>query len=231
LNRQLALLLPTLLAAVLVGCLFDGAETEGMICESHDQCGVGIDCLQGICGGVNACATGLDLCADDDTLQTCQVGTPTNLSCTDVCAAGGLGESLICETSPQTGEAGCYCDESSSFCDQEGVVECADDDDIRGCFNGVWEQQDCDWLCGSDGLGSGDSCGYDMQSGSNVCWCTGDPCVDGEQYCLSQGALALCDGGAWTQVACDDAGCGPDGVSLGCGFLGSVGDETCLCGV
>src|SRR5688572_21800918 len=33
------------------GCLFDGAQTEGLPCNNDGECGVGIDCIERVCGG------------------------------------------------------------------------------------------------------------------------------------------------------------------------------------
>lgn len=209
-------------------CLFDGKETEGLPCTSDEHCGIGIECIAGVCGGGNACASGVPVCSGPKTLQQCVNGAPLDLHCDQICAEQGLGESLVCDTAPQSGTDGCYCDQSSSFCDVEGDLECWSQDDGRFCQGGVWQNLDCDGVCESDGLGSGDSCGPNM-TGDLVCFCT-NPCVDGEQFCLDDQTVRYCDQGTWIDLPCLDGNC-DGGVSLGCAYLDAIGDETCLCGV
>jgi hypothetical protein len=217
-----------LAAALASACLFDGAQTKGLPCTHDDQCGIGQGCEGGVCGGLDPCTAGMPICTDGFTLGTCEQGTPAEVSCLDVCAANGLGESLGCEASPADGQHGCYCDPSSGFCSLEGEIQCWDTDDARICQAGVWQHADCDWACEIDGLGSGNGCGMNDQ-GELVCFCT-SPCVDGHQYCLDGDTLAICASGTWSQSQCADEYC-EGGVSLGCGFLGPIGDETCLCAV
>jgi hypothetical protein len=217
-----------LLGFLVAGCLFDGKETLGLPCTSDDQCGIGVECLGGACGGADACIAGQPLCVDALRLQTCANGSPVTQHCDDTCATFGLAEAVACDYSPQSGQYGCFCDESSSFCDADGLIECWADDDLRSCEGGVWQNVDCDGLCASPPpLGSGTGCGPGMD-GQNVCFCSGEFCIDGAQYCIDGDTQAYCLGGAWTQVDCRDPDC-ESGVSLGCGFLAAIGDETCLC--
>jgi hypothetical protein len=216
------------LAAGLPTCLFDGKETEGLPCTSNEHCGVGIECIAGVCGGDNACASGVPVCSGPKTLQSCVNGMPLDQHCDEICAGQGLGRALTCEFSPQSGRDGCYCDQASSFCDAEGELECWSGNDGRVCQDGVWQNLDCDYVCDLDGLGSGTSCGPNMV-GDLVCFCT-DPCEDGAQFCLDGTTERYCDQGTWVDVPCQDSSC-DSGVSLGCGYLDAIGDETCLCGV
>jgi len=44
------------LGTCLSGCLFDGGEgTRGLACDEDSQCGRGIECIAGVCGGSEAC--------------------------------------------------------------------------------------------------------------------------------------------------------------------------------
>lgn len=217
-----------LLAGVLQSCLFDGDETRGLPCTSAEHCGIGQECIGGVCGGQDPCVEGKDVCSGPKTLRSCVNGSAEDLSCDQICAVQGLGRALACETSVQSGTDGCYCDESSSFCEVEGALECWSQDDGRTCQGGVWQNLDCDAVCDLDGLGSSTGCGPDM-NGDLVCFCT-DPCLDGATYCLDATTAAYCDQGTWTQVACQDAAC-DSGVSLGCAYLDAIGDETCVCAI
>ncbi len=215
------------IALALAGCLFDGEETRGLACTNDRHCGVGISCIEGVCGGIDACSSGKPRCVDDEVLQVCHGGTPAETKCDDVCSNLGFGRALTCAHSPADDEGGCYCDKSSSFCDVEGARECWSEDDIRECVGGAWQNADCDSICALDGLGSGIGCGLDMDA-KPACECAA-PCEHDSQFCVDAGTAAYCDNAQWTQIECDQALC-PGGVSLGCGFLQAIGDETCLCG-
>jgi hypothetical protein len=173
-----------------------------------------------------ACTLDMPVCTSQFVLRECVDGQPLDVHCDEVCQYNGLGRALACAASPPGAAAGCYCDEASTFCDVEGVYECWNDDDARVCDQGAWVNLDCDYVCGEDGVGSGSSCGTNMQ-GELVCFCD-EPCIHGEQFCGDAGTLRVCDAGTWVDYTCAAADC-ESGVSLGCAFSGSIGDETCLC--
>lgn len=224
-RRRVALLLASGLAMV-VGCLFDGEQTKGLPCTGDEHCGIGQECIAGVCGenaGVDACIDGLPVCTNEDVIQTCAQGEPLNTPCETVCRNNGVGKSLTCAFSPGAGNDVCFCDQGSGLCDPNGTVECIGND-MHTCSDGFWNHADCDFVCANAGQGSGAGC----SAGS--CACTDGPCVEGSSYCASSDAVAICENGVFVQYGCSQDGC-VDSVNIGCGYLASAGDETCLCGL
>lgn len=209
-------------------CLFDGDETEGLPCTSNDHCGIGLDCINGLCGGGDACAAGQAVCVSPDVIQTCTMDQVVDTHCDQICANDlGLGKSLGCAANSVTGNDGCYCDPSASLCDAEGEAQCWNGDDARLCTGGFWNHVDCDEICEQDGLGSATHC--EPNPNGVTCFCTSpNPCENGRQFCRDENTVVQCQNGVWVDVSC---GGGCEGrPSLGCGFFEQTGDETCLCG-
>ena len=234
------------------GCLFTGAETQGLPCNADDECAKGLSCIERICGGPsfesNAADThdedateGVDetswdedeppalctmnRCQGANTLRTCQDGKLSTRGCQGHC--GEKANSLGCHYSEQQGEDSCFCDFARSDCSTPGAQACASQSSLVYCTEGSWWPYDCDAVCVDAGYGGAAGCGPG-DAGVEVCLCS-NTCTPGAQRCTGNDSVAYCQGGGWQQYGCNQL-CKDSGLakSLGCIHWPDDGDG-CVC--
>lgn len=117
-----------LLAGLLVAACFDGAETRGLPCMGAEQCGIGLACISGYCGGVFMCDSGETLVAASACDQTFD------------CPAGE--DELVCPFTACTSNADCGPDFKCSWGLCAALVGSVP---LGGeCHFNEWYSDDCD---------------------------------------------------------------------------------------
>jgi cysteine-rich repeat protein len=186
-----------LFAAVLVGC-WNGADSAGLACEDNTHCGLGLDCINGFCGGEPndaLCGNGHvdpgEAC--DDGQQNADNGACRTDCTLEVCGDGVQGPSEACDQGEQNDDEGmCKTDCMLATCGDGFVAPTEPCDDgntdpgdgcsptctLESCGNGTLEPgEDCD-----DG-GESPTCNDD---------CTAADCGDAK---LNAAAGEACDNG------------------------------------
>lgn len=167
-----------------VGC-WTGADSEGLPCENNAQCGRGLDCIDGICGGTASdalCGNGVtdpgEDCDDGD--QNAEDGACRPDCTAETCGDGVQGPTEACDDGEQNDDEGaCKTDCTPETCGDgfEGPSEpCDDGNDING--------DGCSDECMVESCGNGD--------------------VDPGEDCDDAGESATCDDDC-TAVECGDA--------------------------
>jgi hypothetical protein len=225
------------------GCLFNGAETEGLPCINDNDCANGYACIERICGGPMLVGTseGASESSDsggedtaepvedenDDAREEC---VPSDTECLDddvvrLCLDDGKLQTLGCpgacgEAARSLGchagaeDEGCWCDFERAPCSSEGALDCLSNGQLGICEGGWWERNDCDDVCVQAGYGGSTSCG--PGDGNDVCFCD-SACTEGAQRCVNDNDLAGCWGGSWQIDTCGQI-CADNGYTgtLGC---------------
>jgi hypothetical protein len=190
--RSISTLCFTTLLAAIVGC-WSGAGSQGLPCDNNVQCGLGLECMNGFCGGEPSDA----LCGNGwlDPGEECDEGEENadngtcRLDCMpETCGDGVQGPNEACDDGEQNNDQGaCKTDCTPASCGDglvgpgeqcDGGDSCSPMCTIENCGNGtVDEGEDCD-----DGSESAD-CDDD---------CTAVQCGDGN---LNETADEDCDDG------------------------------------
>jgi hypothetical protein len=219
-------------AVAALGC-FTKDDVKGLLCITDDHCGNLLKCEQGVCGGIDQeygadpCATGVDECADVDTLSRCAGGQVFEGSCSQYCSSLGLPEAFGCFYTSPGGDGQCYCREDVSPCNDVGLRECTSSGrNLKECVNSYTQITDCDKYCSTLGL---DTLGCSESDGIAQCQCHQTTTCSNWQarYCLDDLTMVECVDGSWSEVLCSNA-C-PQGLALGCGYRSADDDFTCLC--
>ena len=221
--------------AVGPGCLSKD-DVKGLPCTENAHCGGLVDCVLGVCGGPelswgeNPCATGVNECADPNTLTQCTSGSPLDTDCALNCMSQGYTESFGCLVPPSTGRAQCLCKASSSACtDESGRTLCTESQrNLVKCQDSNTQYTDCDQYCRNLGLIS-QGCVDEGPPFDAQCGCVESvSCNPSESYCLNSQTVIMCDGGQWSELPCTGVLC-PSGLSLGCDYSSGDDDFSCLC--
>jgi hypothetical protein len=184
------------------GCLFTGAETEGLPCNGNGECAPGLRCIERVC------------CRDAAS-----------------CMADGTGQGTATDaaTEPETETEPPVASDDGSVrdrCDDSDTV-CLDDDVLRYCSDdGKLTTKDCRGFCGEflETLG----CLHVVADDEDTCICTFEveSCSpEGATSCDAAAGAMVCDGGTWTRGDCDD-------VCVAAGYAGAdyCDAGTCYCG-
>jgi len=180
-----------ILAAAASGCLFNGAETEGLPCNINADCANGLHCVEWVCGGPRLEATTEGGSDESDSSGDDESSTPAQDDDMD-----GAREECVPED-----------------------TRCIDDDTVRQCTDdGKLQTIGCPGWCGEAtptigcrDAGAGEQC---------YCTFERQPCSsEGALDCASGNQMAVCEAGWWEvydcDVICKDAGyegsssCGP----------------------
>jgi hypothetical protein len=238
------------------GCLFNGAETEGLPCNTNDDCANGNDCIEQVCGGPVLAGTsesGSDESdssgddesstpSDDDMDGARDECVPTDTRCIDddtvsLCTDDGKLQTVGCpglcgEATPALGchDASegeqCYCAFERETCASEGALDCASNNQLTICEGGWWELHDCDAICSEAGYQGTDGCG--PGESNDVCFCN-ESCIEASQRCVNDDEIAGCWGGTWYPESCAQI-CADNGYvgTLGC-LVFPNDDSGCSC--
>ena len=239
-----------------LGCLFDGGQTAGFACDEDEHCGGGLACIDGICGGDGSgeAGSGSDddedsddgddsddadvgsgsptcdeepMCIDDASISACIDDELMSVSCSEAC-----GEQPAFGCYPTSSSETCICNsEAPGSCTTPDAIECVGSGGVQICEGTAWAQYDCDAICELDPRGAFANCGFDAESGHDVCYCDiGAPCITGAAYCADPSRLRVCDGGTWLESSCQDLCSTQDlGNAVGCLYRESLGTDTCVC--
>jgi hypothetical protein len=238
------------------GCVFTGAETEGMPCNGNAECGIGLVCVERVC-----CREGSSCGAEGTETQTdteMQTDTEPGVS-GDPSDDGSVRE--VCEASDTV----CVNDDVLRFCRDDGKLStfdcrglCGESRESLGCLDLTAQEDTCACgfdieTCSSEGVarcegGSGaeicsggvwqradcdDVCvggGYGGAAycDAGTCYCD-NACVDGALRCSDGNTNAVCSGGQWYEESCTTI-CRDAGyeISVGCMYFPGA-DSGCYC--
>lgn len=192
--------------ALVVGC-WSGEGSRGLPCEDKLHCGLGLECINGFCGGEPSDA----LCGNGylDPGEACDEGQQNaedaacRLDCTpETCGDGVLGPSEACDQGEQNDDLGmCKTDCTPEICGDgfRGPSESCDDgnnDPDDGCSPECVNE-----ICGDGITDPGEDCDDGDESPNCNADCTTAECGDAK---LNQTAGEACDNDA---PASDDALC------------------------
>ncbi len=244
------------LALILVcsaGCFFDGAQTEGMPCNNDGECGVGIDCIERVCGGPR-------IAADTDT----ETETETDTDAVEEESSAAMDDDAVRDYCVPE-DTMCLDSNTLRYCSEDGKLTtygcpgvCGESVETIGCvfhpgansdvclctFDIVSCTSEGSYVCSGTGQGQcidgrlrHDDCddvcieagyaGADYCDGG-TCYCS-YTCSDGAQRCIDGNTWAGCWGGSWQYQSCDQI-CRDNGytTSYGCHFY--PGDDSgCMC--
>jgi cysteine-rich repeat protein len=176
-------LLATSTLGVVIGC-WTGEDSRGLPCESSVECGLGLDCVNGYCGGVAAeglCGNGWvdpgEAC--DEAEQNAAAGHCRPDCTLELCGDGVVGPSEQCDAGEQNADTGaCKTDCTPATCG-DGFIG-----PTEVCDDGNTDPSDgCSPTCTLESCGNG--------------------IVDPGEDCDEQGESATCDDDC-TPVACGD---------------------------
>lgn len=238
----------------LAGCVFTGAETEGLPCNGNGECGPGLRCVERVC------------CPSD---QPCgpeaATGTGDETE-TDAETAVAPGEDEAVRESCEASETTCLDEHVIRFCTDDGKLTtydcraaCGEWVESLGCHYIVSEDRDS-CVCGfeieacsspgalaCDGVGGLQSCTDDewvhldcddvcieldyggaAYCDTGICYCD-DVCQDETLRCTDSNTNAICFDGVWYPESCTTV-CRDNGwdESLGC-FYYPGDDSYCMC--
>lgn len=175
------------------------------------------------------CENGQQLCNGMNLMQ-CRNGTWATETCEHVCQQIGLGEATGCMHDASKGFETCFCAPESDDACKEGEQKCSGLT-LSVCQAGAWSTSACETLCQQSGLGEVQSCGYDADKGTEICFCGSAPptCQTGEQKCVGT-SLSICESGSWKTWTCDDL-CHQGGLGMvqSCDYDPTKGKQLCLC--
>lgn len=189
-----SLTLAILVIIALPSC-WSGAGSQGLPCENNVHCGLGLECLNGFCGGEPSdalCGNGwLDPGEDcDEGEQNADNGT-CRLDCTpETCGDGVQGPSEACDDGELNGDqAACKTNCTLASCgdDQVGPGEECDGGDncspactLESCGNGTVDSgEDCD--AGGESADCDDDCTEVQCGDGNSNEAANESCDDGNQ--------------------------------------------------
>ncbi|MCA9689028.1 MAG: hypothetical protein KC636_05420 [Myxococcales bacterium] len=192
------------LACALVGAAlscFSGQDANGLPCDDSSQCGVGVDCVDGYCGGVPAgelCGNGV---VDAESGEACDDGDANDDegACTTRCQLPACGDGVVNAEGEECDDGGLspLCTESCKFsiCG-DGVHNPLDDEACDDGGESATCNVDCtEVVCGDEVINAaaGEECDSDEgESESCDADCTLPSCGDGYAN-LSAGEV--CDDG------------------------------------
>ena len=112
---------------------------------------------------------------------------------------------------------------------------CVDDEIVRECIDGYWEDRTCEESCADIGPAMmSDGCAeWSLEVPETGCICVPEPgaCAPGDTRCDSETELGYCDGEqVWTAYDCDDlcAASLATPISTGCD-VDDEGSAACWC--
>jgi hypothetical protein len=189
--RSITISLTTVLAAI-SGC-WSGASSEGLPCENNVHCGLGLECVNGFCGGEPSDA----LCGNGwvDPGEACDQGEQNadngvcRLDCTpETCGDGVQGPSETCDEGEQNDDQGaCKTDCTPASCGDGHVGPGEQCDGGDNCSSACTLEN-----CGNGNLDPGEDCDAGGESTDCDDDCTSVACGDGY---LNAAAGELCDDG------------------------------------
>ena len=245
----------TILVVGASGCLFDGAETEGLPCNTNADCANGLHCVEWVCGGPTAADTSeggsdeSDSSSDESSAPTDdendganEACEPADTRCIDddtvrACLDDGKLQTIGCpgvcgEATPALGchdsseGEQCYCAFERQPCTGDGVLDCNGGNQLGMCENGWAEIHDCDEICVGAGYDGASSCG--PGDTNDVCFCD-EFCTEAAQRCVNDHEIAGCWGGTWYTESCAQI-CADNGYAGSLGCLVYPGDDSgCGC--
>jgi hypothetical protein len=186
--------LTTVLALItlITGC-WSGAGSQGLPCESNMHCGLGLECVNGFCGGEPSdalCGNGwLDPGEDCDEGEQNTDNGACRLDCTpETCGDGVLGPTEACDAGEQNDDQGaCKTDCTLASCGDgqvapgeqcDGGDNCSPECTLESCGNGsVDPDEDCD--AGAESADCDDDCSTVECGDGNLNEAAGESCDDG----------------------------------------------------
>lgn len=197
-SATLSTFLATFLAA-LVGC-WSGATSQGLPCESNEHCGLGLQCVNGFCGGEPSD----ELCGNGwvDPNEECDEGSRNadNGACKLDCTAARCGDGSIapgeqCDDGEQNDNNGaCKLDCTPASCG-DGFVGPGEQCDYANDPDDLCTSMCMAKLCGNGIIDPGEDCDDGDESASCDDDCTAVACGDGY---FNQAAGEGCDDGNTT---------------------------------
>jgi hypothetical protein len=188
----LAVSFVAMVAMPIIGC-WSGAGSEGLPCENNEHCGLGLECVNGFCGGEPSptlCGNGwLDPGeACDDGEQNADNGA-CRLDCTtQTCGDGVQGPNELCDEGEQNDDQGaCKTDCTPASCGDgqvgpgeqcDGGDDCSPECTLESCGNGTLDSGEvCDE--GGESFDCDDDCTLAECGDGNLNETSGEACDDG----------------------------------------------------
>ena len=243
-----------IIIALQAGCLFNGAQTEGLPCNNDEECGRGLQCVERVCGGPEIVAEGETEtdAEDDESGESSGEPLPEDEDdVRDMCEAADTqcldGDTLRrCTDDGKLETVGC-----KGVCGEHWhTLGCAhiNEDDVDNCVC-MYEHETCDVPgereCSGNGLAQCDGeimqyqdcdeiCLADGYRGAaycdgGTCFCDSSTCAEAAQRCTDSNTIAGCWGGTWYPESCTEI-CRDNGFegSFGCFFFPGE-DSWCSC--
>ena len=157
----------------------------------------------------DACRTLTDFCVDAGTAMHCADGRWQLRDCAEYCEglAVGVTSSGCQATSKRIGE--CICEPPADGC-QAGDAVCIADGELSYCTSEwQWSNYSCTELCAAHPTHTASLGCLTDDNGLSACYCTteGVACADEIPSCVDQSTIAICDGGTWAHLSCEQV-CG-----------------------
>lgn len=213
-----------LIAGGLLGACFDGAQTRGLPCMGSEQCGLGLACIEGYCGGVFLCDNGetltaasacdqvFDCPAREDELSCEFVACTTNADCgEDYKCAWGICSPLGGNV-PLGGECGF---------DDEWFTDDCDADTV--CFGGVCVTDCQSWA----DCGVGQACNPDTLLCEPGCDPIANNCPEGSGCSWFDTEFLCAQGGAAVGEDCSSVECANGVCLVGSSYAGCMFERCC----
>jgi len=161
-------------------------------------------------------------------LMVCKNEAWATSTCDYLCQQSGFGSATSCQHDANKGYETCFCASASGTC-KEGEQKC-NGMTLSICNGGSWSTAGCDFICQQANLGPPQSCGFDSQKNTELCFCSAAPtCVNGAQKCQGS-SLQTCINSGWQTDLCDDlCHAGGLGKAESCAYNANKGMDSCLC--